>query len=385
MIKTSYSFIFCILFISLESLSFSINNYKYYDTLQLEQSTLISQEKQLSEKDLIKQRMIELDKTSPMDFGFNEINYYYINRYIGKEKKLISKMLAISQLYFPMIEQQLDIFQLPLELKYLAIVESSLNPKARSRSGATGLWQFMYPTGVEYGLNVTSYMDERQDPYKSTIAACKYFSFLYEIFGDWNLVMAAYNGGPGYLRRTLTKTELKNFWEVRPHLRKETQSYVPKFIAITYAMKYHEEHNIHMMQNLIEELDADTISFNEQIQFEFLTDYFCLSSETINYLNPSYKKDILPKGERIYLPKNVITDIFLNEDYFYDYIKKVERKEILLNEIRFEYIVVKGDYLGKIAKRYNLSVSQIRSWNNLNSDDLSVGDKLVLYIKENVK
>ena len=174
-----------------------------------------------------------------------------------------------------MMEQQLDRFQIPLELKYLSIVESALNPKARSRSGAVGLWQFMYPTGKEYGLKVTSYIDERQDPLKSTIAACNYFEFLYSIFGDWHLVLAAYNGGPGYLKRVMEKTELTNYWDLRPHLRKETQGYVPKFIAISYAMTFYKEHNIEVINSEMDITKNDTISFKKQIPYHLLSEIFC--------------------------------------------------------------------------------------------------------------
>ena len=139
-----------------------------------------------------------------MEFSYNKYTQFYINRYLGRDVKLISRMLGVSSYYFPMIEQQLDKFQIPLELKYLAIVESALNPKARSKSGTTGLWQFMYLTGKEYGLEVTSYIDERQDPLKSTITY-EYFVVLYKIFGDWNLVLAFYNGGPGYLKRLIAR------------------------------------------------------------------------------------------------------------------------------------------------------------------------------------
>ena len=148
-------------------------------------------------------------------------------------------MLSLSNYYFPIFEQTLDKYDLPLELKYLSIVESALNPNARSKSGARGLWQFMYPTAKEYGLRVTSYIDERLDPFKSTEAACKYFIKLYDLFGDWNLVLAAYNGGPGYIQRKMIATGHDNYWDLRPHLRTETRNYVPKFIAITYLMEFH--------------------------------------------------------------------------------------------------------------------------------------------------
>ena len=340
-------------------------------------------DKSLSEKEeIIAKRMYLLDQSSPMDFTFNDITSFYIDRYLTRDVKLISRMLGTSSLYFPMIEQQLDRFQIPLELKYLAIVESALNPKARSRSGATGLWQFMYATGKEYNLNVTSYIDERQNPLKSTIAACEYFQVLYSIFGDWNLVLAAYNGGPGYLKRVMAKTELSDFWDLRPHLRKETQGYVPKFIALTYAMTFYKEHNIEVFDSNIKINERDTFSFQQQVPYYLLSDMFCVDVEILNYLNPSFKSELIPKGDVICLPKEVIMDIVVNENHFYDYLLKVESKEILVNEIRLVYIVKKGDYLGKISKQYKLSISEIKKWNKLHSDNLSIGDKLILYISD---
>ena len=340
-------------------------------------------DKSLSEKEkIIAKRMYLLDQSSPMDFTFNDITSFYIDRYLTRDVKLVSRMLGISSLYFPMMEQQLDRFQIPLELKYLAIVESALNPKARSRSGATGLWQFMYATGKEYNLNVTSYIDERQNPLKSTIAACEYFQVLYSIFGDWNLVLAAYNGGPGYLKRVMAKTELSDYWDLRPHLRKETQGYVPKFIALTYAMTFYKEHNIEVFDSNIKINERDTFSFQQQVPYYLLSDMFCVDVEILNYLNPSFKSELLPKGDVICLPKEVIMDIVVNENHFYDYLLMVESKEILVNEIRLVYIVKKGDYLGKISKQYKLSISEIKKWNKLHSDNLSIGDKLILYISD---
>ena len=339
-------------------------------------------DKSLSEKEkIITKRMYLLDQSSPMDFTFNDITSFYIDRYLTRDVKLVSRMLGISSLYFPMMEQQLDRFQIPLELKYLAIVESALNPKARSRSGATGLWQFMYATGKEYNLNVTSYIDERQNPLKSTIAACEYFQVLYSIFGDWNLVLAAYNGGPGYLKRVMAKTELSDYWDLRPHLRKETQGYVPKFIALTYAMTFYKEHNIEVFDSNIKINERDTFSFQQQVPYYLLSDMFCVDVEILNYLNPSFKSELLPKGDVICLPKEVIMDIVVNENHFYDYMLKVDL-EILVNEIRLVYIVKKGDYLGKISKQYKLSISEIKKWNKLHSDNLSIGDKLILYISD---
>ena len=330
---------------------------------------------------LIKSKLNQLNISSPMNFTFNDPVVHRIQKYLGKERGLISRMIGISEYYFPLIEKHLDRFQLPLELKYLAVVESSLNPVARSRSGAVGLWQFMYPTAKEYGLNITSYLDERQDPLKSTIAACEYFEFLYKMFQDWDLVLAAYNAGPGYISRLMIKTECDNYWDLRDKLSKETQWYIPKFIAISYVMTYYRDYNIEKRSYNFSRNDVDTISFKEQAPYYLISDYFCTNDETIAYLNPTYKAKILPRNRLITLPNNIITDATLNKDYFYEYLSKVYQKVILVNETMISYIVVKGDNLSKIAKYYDLNVSEIKKWNNLNSDFLSIGQKLILYVR----
>ena len=184
------------------------------------------------------------------------------------------------------------------------------------------------------------------------------------------------------MSRLIAKKELNDFWELRQYLRKETQGYVPKFIAVAYVMTYYKEHNIEVHDLSLGIVERDTISFKEHAPYNLISEMFCVSNETINYLNPSFKKEILPKGETICLPSEVIMDMVLNEDYFYEYIHKVEKKEILVDEIRIVYEVQKGDYLGKIAKLYGLSVSNIKEWNKMHSDNLSIGDKLILYLPD---
>lgn len=363
----------------------------HIDTLILNDSlnVKLNNEELITKKDSIfvqmEKNMRDLNQSSPMEFILNEITYSYIEKYINKKNKLIPKMISLSEYYFPMIEQELDRFQIPLELKYIAIVESSLNPTAVSRSGARGLWQFMYPTAKQYELKITSYIDERQDPLKSTIAACEYFSDLYKIFNDWNLVLAAYNAGPGYLDRIIKKKGFKDYWQLRPYLRKETQGYIPSFIAISYAMTHYKNYNIEPLVLQMDIDDTDTISFKEQVSYQAITDFFCVPLETIIYLNPSFKRDIVDKNEVICLPDETIKDVVKNEDYFYQYLLKVEKKEILVNEKREVYFVVKGDNLSKIAHQYNIKVSEIIEWNSLETDFLSIGDKLILYLPDNEK
>ena len=331
---------------------------------------------------LISLRLQKLNINSPMDLSYNEKVKIFIDRYLEKDKKLVERMKGLAPYYFPLFEQQLDRYNLPLELKYLAIVESGLNPKARSYSGATGLWQFMYPTGKQYELSVTSYVDDRQDPLKSTIAACEYFVKLYETFGDWNLVLAAYNGGPGYIQRKIADVGTSNFWELYPYLKEETRNYIPTFIAVNYVMNYADDYLISAQDPYIALSATDTLRLKDQVNLKVLSELLCVNSETLDYLNPSYKKSIYPKEAVIILPLFAADDFKLNEESSYNFIQAVEKKEILINEERLIYSVNKGDYLGRIAKEYNVRVFEIVEWNSLTSSHLDVGDQLVLYVKK---
>ena len=327
------------------------------------------------------ERLKVLNDQTPMGLDYNAEVQRYIDSYKGKNKALISRMQSLKHLYFPLFERELDKFKLPLELKYLAIVESALQPKARSRSGATGLWQFMYLTGVHYGLNVSSYIDDRQDPYKSTVAACKYFIDLYEMFGDWNLVLAAYNGGPGYLQRKINEVGSYNFWDLHPYLKEETRNYVPKFIATNYIMNYYQEHDIACDTIKRNFSDIDTLTIYAQTTVSTLSVMLCLDESLIRELNPSFKEDIIPINANLFLPKVSVNDFLLNKVSSYIFLNGVENKEILINEERVIYSVKKGDYLGKIAKEFNVRVFELKKWNNLNTSHLDVGDKLVIYVK----
>ena len=342
-----------------------------------------SKQDSLEPLNIYEKRLQFLNENTPMDLSYNKKVEPFIENYLGRNKGLISRMQGLKELYFPLFEQELDKYGLPLEFKYLAIVESALNPRAKSSSGATGLWQFMYLTGKEYGLKVTSYVDERQDPLKSTQAACEYFKDLYYMFGDWNLVLAAYNGGPGYLQRKINSVGSYNFWEIYPHLRKETRNYIPTFIAVNYAMNYCEEHEIESASPDINATEVDTIKIKKQISLTTLSRMLCLNKQTINYFNPSYKKDIFPKNSILRLPCFAIDDFLNNEQSNYLFVDAVEAKEILIDEERVVYNVREGDYLGKIAKEYGVKIFELKEWNSLTSTDLDVGEKLIIYVKNN--
>ena len=352
------------------------------DTHLLEQKIILKADKPLN---IFDERLRILDENSPMDLAYNEKVHPFIESYIGRNKALISRMQGLKNLYFPLFEQQLDRYELPLEFKYLAIVESAMNPKAKSHSGATGLWQFMYLTGKQYGLNVTSYTDERQDPHKATEAACVYFAKLYDTFGDWNLVLAAYNGGPGYLQKKINSVGSNDFWVLYPHLRRETRNYIPTFIAVNYAMNYAEEHGISPQATKIEVGITDTLTLKKQIELKVLADIICVNKETILYLNPAYKKNIFPKESVVVLPEFAAKDFKFNEETNYAFIESVDNKEILIDEERIVYRVQKGDYLGRIAKDHNVYVFELKEWNNLKTTNLDIGEKLVIYVKNNQK
>ena len=329
-------------------------------------------------------RLKNLNNISHISFSYNDIVKSSIKSYSENNKRLISRMLSLSEYYFPIFEECLDKYDLPLELKYLSIVESALKPEARSKSGARGLWQFMYPTGKEYGLDVNSYIDERLDPYKSTEAACQYFVKLYDLFGDWHLVLAAYNGGPGYIQRKMISTGKDNYWDLRPYLRRETRNYIPKFIAVSYLMTYPQIYDILPDSLYIKKYETDTFKLNCQQNFSLLSYITCIPEEDIQYLNPSFKNNFFPENAIITLPIEAVNDYLLNIESNTLYIDAVNRKEILIDETRFVYSVKNGDYLGKIASIFGLKTHQIQKWNRLKSTKLNIGDKLTLYVANDI-
>lgn len=304
-----------------------------------------------------------------------------------RKRELVSRMMALSQLYFPLFEQQLDKYNLPLELKYLAICESALNPLAKSRVGATGLWQFMYPTGKMYGLKVSSYIDERCDPYKSTIAACEYFKYLYGLFGDWQMVLAAYNGGPGTVNRAIRRSGgKKTYWEIRPFLPKETQGYVPAFIAVNYVMNYTAEHNMYSAIPKKTFLAVDTVNIKKQISFSQLSSVLDIPIEDLQYLNPSYKKNVVPvipeELSYLALPANKIGTFVNNESSIYN-IKgdSLTSRDVLASqEVTKIHTVRSGEHLSTIAKRYGCTVAELKQWNGIKTTTVKPGKKLTIYL-----
>ena len=335
-------------------------------------------------------RLARLDENTPFSLDFNIYVKRYIDVYSKHRREQVSRMMGLAHYYFPMFEEALDRHGLPLELKYLAIVESALNPLARSRVGATGLWQFMYSTGRMQGLSVSSYVDERSDPLASTEAACLYLKKLYGIFGDWNLALAAYNSGPGNVNKAIRRSGgQRNYWDIRPFLPRETAGYVPAFIAVNYIMNYGEEHFLFPTEIKPSYFETDTVWIKEKISFEQISKLIDVSEDDLHFLNPAFRYKIIPKksGEpyALTLPAEKIGAFINNEDSIYTLAQKdFERQEkqqptyVEMDE-RIRHVVQRGEVLGLIAERYGVSVSSIRRWNGLRGNTIRVGQRLTIY------
>jgi membrane-bound lytic murein transglycosylase D len=331
-------------------------------------------------------RLAKLDAVSPFDLVYNEHVKGFINLYCVRKRESVSRMMGVAQLYYPMFEEVFDRYNIPLELKHLAVIESALIPYARSRAGATGLWQFMYPTGKMYGLNVSSYVDERCNPYKATVAAAEYLKSLYDMFGDWQMVLAAYNAGPGTITKAIRRSGgKKTYWEIRPYLPTETQGYVPAFIAANYVMSYGAEHNLYPSLPRKTYFEVDTVIVKEQMNFDQLSQALDVTKEEILYFNPQYRKNIIPAGgNSMCLPKNKIGIFLTNEQEIYSAIKAQQQEGQLvenIEEIKRTHTVRSGEKLSTIARKYGVTIADLKSWNYIGKKGVRPGKKLTVYVR----
>ena len=330
---------------------------------------------------------------SAIDLPYNPVVKRYLVAYTTTRKATVSAVLGRSVYYFPIFEERLLRDSMPLELRMLPVIESALNPSARSRAGAMGIWQFMYATGKRYGLEVNSLVDERMDPIRSTEAACRFMKDLYKIFGDWNLVIAAYNCGPGNVNKAIHRAGGKrDFWSIYPFLPRETRGYLPIFIAASYAMNYAEVHGICPAEPLLT-MASDTIVTTERQHLKQIADNLDIPLAELRRLNPQYPRDIIPGGKEyaLCLPIEKTGSYIDNEQAILTYQAKElihnRRAEIELlhktsvnggysiNGVTY-YKIKEGDTLGGIAKKFRVSVKQLKAWNGLKSDMIRAGKTL---------
>jgi len=344
---------------------------------------------------------------------YNQDVKKWIEMYLRRGKYLIPSLLGLSQYYFPMIEPVLDQYNIPLELKYLTIVESALNPRAVSRTGATGLWQFMYGTGKMYDLEVTTLVDERRDPAKETVAAAQFLRDLYNIYGDWALVIAAYNCGPGNVNRAIKRSGGRtNFWEIYQYLPKETRGYVPAFISVNYIMTYYKQHGYTPVKVEMPSFH-DTVMITNKLHFGQVEGVLGVPIEQLRELNPQYKKDIIPgnvKAAPLRLPEDMATKFVEQEKAIYAYkdsvffapsvnYEQISRSayvpsarnnynydpepcdpSIPAGSTKLIYTVKSGDTFGFIANWYDVKLAKLKCWNGISSNKLSIGQKLTVYV-----
>ena len=340
--------------------------------------------------DTLKARLERLNARTPFNVEYNPQLENLIKRWLKTRHQSMERLMGLSKYYFPMFEREMDNYNIPLEMKYLSIVESALKPRAKSRVGATGLWQFMFATGKQYGLDVSSYVDERSDPIKSTKSAATYLAKLYQIFGDWDLALAAYNSGPGNVSKAIRRSGgYTNYWNIRPNLPRETAGYVPAFLATMYIFEYAKEHGFVQHKPQFNYVETDTIHVKQMITLDQVSEFTGVEMETLQFLNPAYKLDVIPyiKGNNytLRLPRNVVGVFVNNEKEMYAFAKaEFDKREKPLPQLqnadtKTRYKVRQGDYLGKIARKYGVRVSQLKQWNGLRSNSLKIGQRLTVY------
>ena len=388
-----------------DSLSYSIAEGEEFESEMVELPTK-----------LLKKRLAQMDKMTPFNVEYNPQLESIIKSFLQKRKKLFSVVMERGRYFFPMFEEHLAKYDVPLEIKYLAIVESALNPRAKSRVGASGLWQFMYPTGKQYNLEVTSYVDERYDPLKATEAACQYLSSLYGIFGDWSMVLAAYNCGPGNVSKAIRRSGgSQNYWNIRKNLPKETANYVPAFLATFYIYEFKKEHGIMPKKAPLTYFETDTIMVKKQMSFKHISELLDISEEQLEFLNPIYKLKVIPfeadEPHYLRLPKNKMGLFVSNEEKIYAYLNYLETyKEKTKSEFiataskdsiasnadstyvskpKFErktqfHTIKSGESLGKIADKYNVSITELKKWNSIKGNTIQAGKKLKIYSDKKV-
>ena len=366
-----------------------IRNLVRTDTLTMPSQTNIQLELFKYDANLLyKYRLDSINTAIPLDY--NPYVQSFIDVFLTKGKNQIGKMISLGNYYFPIFENALNVYKIPDEFKYLPIVESAMDPLAVSKSGATGLWQFMYTTGIGYGLNIDNYVDERRDPIQSSYAAAKYLKEAYTNFGDWLLALASYNCGQGAISRAIIRAGggPKTFWEIQQYLPMETRNYVPKFIAVTYMMHYYSRYKDIEVPEANFKINIDSIYVNKFVSFNKLADVLNLESEEIEILNPTYKKKLVNGTPEA--PKRLIIPKVDHKTYasLFDVLNNDDRGNVAFASLRTEepkgyvkkksHIVARGENLTSIANQYQVEVQDIKVWNNLRNTAILPGQKLIV-------
>jgi len=338
----------------------------------------------------LKNKIALLNQKTQLEIVYHPALVRTIKAFLKQRKQSLGRLFGMAEYYFPIFEEKLSKYDIPLEMKYLAIVESALNPRAVSRAGAGGLWQFMYSTGKVYGLEINTYVDERFDPLQETEAACKHMQDLYKVFHDWNLVLAAYNSGAGNVTKAIRRSGgYKNYWNIRPYLPRETAGYVPLFQATWFLGEYAEDYGIESTKPNFHYIGTDTIRVKHSITFNQVSRLLKISEKELEFLNPQYKLNIIPYVENkhytLKLPLELVGVFVTNENLINELVQKeFNRKEKPLPKFYklrnyMVYRVRPGDYLGRIARKFHTSVRKIKRLNGLRSNRLRVGQKLKIY------
>ncbi len=343
---------------------------------------------------LYEYRIAGLNRMSPVELVYNEDVRRYIDLFTGPRKEEMARIIGRSELYFPIFDEILDRHGLPLELKYLTVVESGLNPLATSKSGAVGLWQFLLNTGRLFELEVTSLVDERCDPYKSTEAASRYLSYLYTTFHDWQLVLSSYNGGPGEVRKAIERCHGEtDYWKLRPYLSEQAKNYVPAFVAAVYILNYYKDHGIVPVKPDFDYHHTDTLHIRYAVSFSQVASETGLDISQLRTLNPVYKRDYIPARDTyslLVLPADKTVTYLENEVNILgfanppaDYNQLVAQAGNTEGKTKIIHVVQAGDFTHKIAMKYNVTLENIRAWNQLSGNEVKIGQKLIIWVEGN--
>jgi len=353
---------------------------------------LLSSAAMPDDKDMLYEyRIARLNKLSPVPLDYNKEVRRYIDLYTGARKGEMAGIIGLSHLYFPIFDEALDRYSLPHELKYLTIIESGLNPLAVSKSGAVGLWQFLLNTSRLFDLEVTSYIDERRDPYKSTEAACRYLKYLNSTYNDWQLVLSSYNGGPGEVRKAIERSKGEtNYWKLRPLMSEQAKNYVPAFIAAMYIMNFYQEHGIVPVEPVYDYGHLDTLHIRYAVNFDQISSIIDLPVGQLRMLNPVYRRDYIPERKPwsvLVLPADKIELYLQHEVSILGYIKApvdynlmVQNAGATAGRTKVIHEVQPGEFTHRIAMKYNCTLENIKAWNNLPGYEVKAGQQLVIWV-----